>query len=198
MRAMLSRMSQREPDAPTQIRQRDRQIMRTTRRLYGTLESLVEMLRFRYRSGEGADQIEMHLEILEDAKTPTMVRAALAEILSAPDDAIRPPRLAALVDMSLRALFAATADGGDIAGAMVVIADACRSMVDPYDAASQRLSRFPSGVYLIAPAGYTTQAQTMSVASLASPETSTSVSRSVVGKLRRSEAPQGMIATPES
>src|SRR5690606_28348966 len=96
---------------------RERMLRDTTRRLYATLDALIELLRFRYHVGEGADQLEMHLEILGEAKSSSDVRCALAEILSAPDPiteatpkkgrpvATLTPRLAALVDMSFRTLF---------------------------------------------------------------------------------------------
>lgn len=187
-----------EPGAPQMTRRRARLIMRTAKLLLETLDVLLDLLRNRYRTGEGADWIADTIEEFEDARNPDELRGALAEcLLVYKPGVMKPPRIDELVGMALRALYGMTdAGAADLPGRAVAIRDACMRMSDPYDAQAKQLARFPSGVYVLAPGGYTIAHQAISEASAASPATSTSSKRSPSGKVRRAQEPTGQTCVP--
>lgn len=206
MRGSLSAMqlhsttttSHRESGAPDLVRRRSRLIMRTAKLLLETMDALLDLLRNRYRTGEGADWIADTIEEFEGARNPAELREALAEcLLVYRPGVMKPPRIDELVGMCLKTLFAMTEpDATDLPGKAMAIRGACMRMSDPYDAQQKQLARFPSGVYILAPGGYTIAHQAISEVSEASPETSTSVKRSPAGKVRKRQEPTGQTCVP--
>lgn len=172
--------------------------MKTAALLLETLDALLDLLRNRYRTGEGADWIADTIEEFESARNPEELREALAEcLLDYSPGRMKPPRIDELVGGSLRALYEMTGEGcADLGGKAVQIRDACMRMLDPYDAQAKQLTRFPSGVYVLAPAGYTTTHQATVESSAASPETSIKVTRSPAGRVRNRQEPTGQICAP--
>lgn len=172
--------------------------MKTASVLFGTLSELLHLLRHRYRTGEGADWISDTLEEIEDATSPADLREALSEVLVGYRQGVmKPPRIDELVIGSLRALHSAAAeDAVDAGGLCVAVRDSCGRMLDPYDAQAKMLTRLPSGVYVLAPGGYTITHQAISEASEASPATSTKVTRSPAGRVRNKQLPTGQTCTP--
>lgn len=166
--------------------------------VFETLSALLHLLRHRYRTGEGADWISDTLEEIEDARSPDELRDALSEVLLGYRAGVmKPPRIDALVSGALRQLHGVSAPGAeDVGGTCVQIRDACMGMLDPYDAQQKLLARLPSGVYVLAPSGYTITHQAISDASEASPETSTSVSKSPAGRVRKRQEPTGQTCVP--
>lgn len=197
-------MPSHESTTPTKRREasaahrRDRLIKRTAGLLFETLTALLDLLRNRYRTGEGADWIADTLEEFEDARNPAELRAALVEcLLVYKPGTMKPPRIDQLVSASITTLCAMTEEGQrDLPGMAMQIRQACMSMLDPYDAQAKLLARLPSGVYVLSPAGYTIAHQAISEVSEASPATSIRVARSPVGRVRSKQLPTGQICAP--
>lgn len=196
-RGLLGRRMQVTSTTTTPARRR--LIMKTAGLLLGTLTALLDLLRNRYRTGEGADWIADTLEVFEDARNPTELRETLAEcMLDYTPGKMKPPRIDELVSGALQTLIAMTDDDAtDLPGKALRIRAACMHMLDPYDAGAKLLARAPSGVYVLAPAGYTITHQAISESSEASTDaTSIKVKRSSSGGVRRRELPTGQTCAP--
>lgn len=190
--------TRREANAPTVERRRTKLIMKTAGLLLDTLTALLDLLRNRYRTGEGADWISDTLEVFEDARNPAELRETLVEcLLDYSPGRMKPPRIDELVSSSIRTLVEMTDPAAtDLPGKALRIRDACLHMLDPYDAGAKLLARAPSGVYVLAPAGYAIAHQAIEESSAASPDTSIKVARSPAGKVRSKQLPTGQTCVP--
>lgn len=203
MRGSLSAMqlhttTSRENGAPAMVRRRTKLIMKTASLLLDSLSALLDLLRNRYRTGEGADWIADTIEEFEDARNPEQLRDALAEcLLDYKPGRMKPPRIDELVAGCIRTLFEMCEPAAvDLPGKAVWIRDACARMCDPYDAQKKLLSRLPSGVYVLAPEGYAIAAQAISESADASLATSTRVKRSSAGAVKSRQEPTGQTCVP--
>jgi hypothetical protein len=188
----------RESNAPTIERRRTKLTMKTAGLLLDSMTALLDLLRNRYRTGEGADWIADTIEVFEDARNPAELRDSLVEcMLDYSPGKMKPPRIDELVAGAIGTLIEMTEPGAaDLAGKALRIRNACMHMLDPYDAGAKLLSRAPSGVYVLAPAGYTIAHQAIVESSAASPETSIKVRRSSSGRVRKRQLPTGQTCAP--